>query len=623
MKAKFSRIVGDGPVYPLIILFGLNAVDELDRTAFAILTPEIREEFGLGFQGLLTLVAVVLAFSLALQVPIAGLADRMNRVHLAIIGALAWATFSFMTGLATTIVFLAFMRSGSAIGKGVIDPTHNSLLADWYEPNQRPAVFSFHRAGNSVGIILGALLAGTLGYAFSWRVPFLIFAIPTFILAFLAFRLQEPIRGRFEREAAGADKDVAELAEEPPSMTEAWRLCWKVDTLRRLFASLPFVAVAVVGYSTLSSLFYDEVFNLDERARGIIAAATEPAQLGGLAVGASVGLKLVAKDPGLIIKFLALSTTLTSIMAAGLALSPRVWMAISFSALISFSVAIVGPGLLAALSLAIPPRARSMGFSMGSLWALPGLFALPLVGWVGDNWGIRQGMLLMTPILFIGALIMGSAAKGIVNDIEQVRSSARARSEAAMARKKGEAKLLLTRNVQVSYDKVQVLFGIDIDVAEGEIVALLGTNGAGKSTLLKAISGVTEADRGAIVLDGRDITHAPPNEIAALGISQLPGGHAIFPNLSVKENIAASQWLNNSAEKSPNGATRNPLEIFPEIAERLDEPAANLSGGQQQMLGLAMALHSKPKVLLIDELSLGLAPAVVERILPVIQQIAD
>ena len=623
MKAKFSRIVGDGPAYPLFILFGLNAVDELDRTAFAILTPEIRDEFGLGFQGLLTLVAVVLAFSLALQVPIAGLADKMNRVHLAIIGALAWATFSFMTGLATSIVFLAFMRSGSAIGKGVIDPTHNSLLADWYAPNQRPAVFSFHRAGNSVGIILGALLAGTLAYAFSWRVPFLIFAIPTFILAFLAFRLKEPIRGRFEREAAGADKDVAELAEEPPSMTEAWRLCWKVDTLRRLFASLPFVAIAVVGYATLSSLFYDEVFNLDERARGIIAAATEPAQLGGLVVGASIGLKLVARDPGLIIKFLALSTTLTSIMAAGLALSPRVWMAISFSALISFTVAIVGPGLLAALSLAIPPRARSMGFSMGSLWALPGLFALPLVGWVGDNWGIRQGMLLMTPILFIGALIMGSAAKGIVNDIEQVRSSARARSEAAMARKKGEAKLLLTRNVQVSYDKVQVLFGVDIDVAEGEIVALLGTNGAGKSTLLKAISGVTEADRGAIVLDGRDITHAPPNEIAALGVSQLPGGHAIFPNLSVKENIAASRWLNASPERNVKEITQNPLEIFPEIAERLDEPAANLSGGQQQMLGLAMALHSKPKVLLIDELSLGLAPAVIERILPVIKQIAD
>ena len=123
MKARFTRVVGSGPVYPMLILFGLNAVDELDRTAFAILAPEIRDEFGLGFQGLLTLSGVVLAFALALQVPIAGLADKMNRVHLAIIGAITWAVFSFMTGFASSIVFLGFMRSGSAIGKLSTPPT--------------------------------------------------------------------------------------------------------------------------------------------------------------------------------------------------------------------------------------------------------------------------------------------------------------------------------------------------------------------------------------------------------------------------------------------------------------------------------------------------------------------
>ncbi|HJM97903.1 MAG TPA: MFS transporter [Acidimicrobiales bacterium] len=623
MKARFTRVVGSGPTYPLIILFGLNAVDELDRTAFAILAPEIRDEFGLGFQGLLTLFGIVAALALALQIPIAGLADKMNRVHLAIIGALAWAVFSFMTGLATHIVFLAFMRSGSAIGKGVIDPTHNSLISDWYEPNQRPAAFSFHRAGNAVGVMLGALFAGLLGYYFSWRVPFLVFAIPTVILAFLALRLKEPVRGRFEREAAGADEAAASMAEEPPSMTEAWRLCWKVETLRRIFVAMPFLAVAIIGFGTLGSLFYEDVFGLDERARGIIAASVEPAQLLGLAVGATVGVKLVSRDPGMILRLLALSSLIASLFVVGFALAPTVWMAVIFSALITFSFAILGPGLLAALSLAIPPRARAMGFSMGALWALPGLFALPLVGWVGDNWGIRKGMLVMTPILLIGMFIISSAAVGINRDIEQVRASARARSEAALARKRGEAKLLLTRDVQVSYDKVKVLFGIDIDIGEGEIVALLGTNGAGKSTLLKAISGVTEADRGAIVLDGRDITHAPPNEIAALGIAQLPGGHAIFPSLTVKENIEASQWLTASDEKTDVIEVEESLRLFPEIQERWNEPAANLSGGQQQMLGLAMALHSAPKVLMIDELSLGLAPAVVERLLPVIKRIAE
>ena len=93
-----------------------------------------------------------------------------------------------------------------------------------------------------MGIILGALFAGLLGFYFSWRVPFFVFAVPTVVLAFLALRLKEPVRGRFEREAAGADEEAALLAEEPPSMTEAWRLCWKVETLRRIFMAMPFLA---------------------------------------------------------------------------------------------------------------------------------------------------------------------------------------------------------------------------------------------------------------------------------------------------------------------------------------------------------------------------------------------
>ena len=115
-------VAGDGPLYPLLILFGLNAVDELDRAAFGILLPEIRDEFGFDYQGLLSLLALVYAASLALQVPIAGIADRHPRVRLAMVGALAWSVCSFSTGLATGIVFLGFARSGSAIGKAVNDP---------------------------------------------------------------------------------------------------------------------------------------------------------------------------------------------------------------------------------------------------------------------------------------------------------------------------------------------------------------------------------------------------------------------------------------------------------------------------------------------------------------------
>ena len=138
--------------------------------------------------------------------------------------------------------------------------------------------------------------------------------------------------------------------------------------------------------------------------------------------------------------------------------------------------------------------------------------------------------------------MLGSAGSVIDADIAQVWRAAAARSEALYQRRQGQSDLLLVRGVDAGYDDRQVLFGVDIDVKEGEIVALLGTNGAGKSTLLKAISGVVEADRGAVVLDGRDITHAPPNEIAELGISQMPGGQGVFGSLTVGENLRLAGW---------------------------------------------------------------------------------
>src|SRR3546814_7603609 len=136
-------------------------------------------------------------------------------------------------------------------------------------------------------------------------------------------------------------------------------------------------------------------------------------------------------------------------------------------------------------------------------------------------------MLTLAPLFLSGGLVMSRSMLTIQADVEQVWKASAARSEAAAERAAGRAKLLLVRQLEVSYGNVQVLFGVDLEVDEGEVVALLGTNGAGKSTLLNAICGITEAERGAVIYDGRDITHAPPNEIAALGISQVPGGKAV------------------------------------------------------------------------------------------------
>ncbi len=615
-------VCGGQAAFPLVVLFGLNAVDELDRTAFGILLPNIRDEFNLDNTKVLGLVALSSIAALALQVPIAQYADRSKRVPLAIIGALIWGTFSGMTGLATGVVLLTIARSGSSLGKAVIDPTHNSLLADYYPIEARSKVFSTHRAANAVGAFVGPLSAGLLAAAFGWRVPFLVFVVPTAIFAFLALRLREPVRGKWEREAMGASDEVANTEETVPSFAESWRTVQKINTLQRLWWSLPFLATALIGFVVLASLMYEQQFDLDERARGIAAAIAEPFGLVGLVIGTRYITKRFMADMRGLIRFLARVAIGTSLASIAFAAAPNVVVAVAINCCISATLAVVGPGILVALSLAIPARARATGFSVASLWVIPGLLVLPLIGWISGHVGIRWGMLTLVPLFIIGSLILGTAQNTIDADIAQVWQASAARSEALYQRRHGEADLLLVRNLDAGYGGRQVLFGVSMDVKEGEIVALLGTNGAGKSTLLKAISGVVEGDRGAVVLDGRDVTHAPPNEIAALGISQMPGGQGVFGGLTVQENLHLAGWTRSHDPAGRDAAIEEVLEMFPLLRERLHRDAADLSGGQQQMLALGMAFVAKPRVLLIDELSLGLAPVVVGQLLPIVQRVA-
>jgi ABC-type branched-subunit amino acid transport system ATPase component len=183
---------------------------------------------------------------------------------------------------------------------------------------------------------------------------------------------------------------------------------------------------------------------------------------------------------------------------------------------------------------------------------------------------------------------------------------------------------LVCRGVDIAYDKVQVLFGVDLEVAEGEIIALLGTNGAGKSTLLKGISGLVRPAAGRIFFDGLDITNADAVATSKLGIIQVPGGKAVFPTLTVAEHFKAGTWLYQREDpKEVRARTERVLELFPRLRERWDQMAGNLSGGEQQQLALSMAFVAKPRLLIIDELSLGLAPTIVEQLLDIVRAIHD
>jgi branched-chain amino acid transport system ATP-binding protein len=181
--------------------------------------------------------------------------------------------------------------------------------------------------------------------------------------------------------------------------------------------------------------------------------------------------------------------------------------------------------------------------------------------------------------------------------------------------------LVACQGLDVAYGPVQVLFGVDFAVEEGEIVALLGTNGAGKSTLLKAVAGLIDPTAGTVTLDGRDITGADAEAVTRAGVSLMPGGKGIFPTVTVDEHLRLAAWTFRKDTARIEAARAEVFDLFPILAERAAQPAGYLSGGEQQMLALAQAFMTKPRLLLVDELSLGLAPAVVGQLLDVLRKV--
>ena len=173
--------------------------------------------------------------------------------------------------------------------------------------------------------------------------------------------------------------------------------------------------------------------------------------------------------------------------------------------------------------------------------------------------------------------------------------------------------MLKISNVETFYGKIQALRGVDLDVNQGEIVSLIGSNGAGKSTLLMTISGVNKAKRGNIVFNGENIENREPHKIVDLGICQVPEGRRIFSRLTVEENLRLVAHANEKGKYFENDI-KEVYDLFPVLSDRKTQRGGTLSGGEQQMLAIGRALMSKPKVLLLDEPSLGIAPKLVNQI---------
>jgi branched-chain amino acid transport system ATP-binding protein len=181
-------------------------------------------------------------------------------------------------------------------------------------------------------------------------------------------------------------------------------------------------------------------------------------------------------------------------------------------------------------------------------------------------------------------------------------------------------KILEVENVHSYYGHIHALKGISLYVEEGEIVSLIGSNGAGKSTTLRTISGLLHPRHGTIKLDGRDITHLEPHLVVAAGVGHVPEGRGIFPKLTVRENLEMGAFTINDPAKNAE-RMEQVFALFPRLKERIDQYGGTLSGGEQQMLAIGRGLMQHPRILMLDEPSMGLAPVLVELIFDIIQKL--
>ena len=181
--------------------------------------------------------------------------------------------------------------------------------------------------------------------------------------------------------------------------------------------------------------------------------------------------------------------------------------------------------------------------------------------------------------------------------------------------------MLKLENIHTHYGKIEALHGVSLEVNEGEIVSLIGANGAGKSTLLMTICGNPQASSGKVFYQGEDITKKPTEQIMQTGIAIVPEGRRIFPAMTVEENLDMGGFHQSKEEKAR--IIKHVYELFPRLEERREQRSGTMSGGEQQMLAIGRALMSKPKLLFLDEPSLGLAPIIINQIFEIIQQLRD
>ncbi|HEY4332399.1 MAG TPA: MFS transporter [Ilumatobacteraceae bacterium] len=619
--------VGGAFIFVLLIL--IQSFDELENAILAVLAPNIRDSLGVSNGTIVFISAASGAFIVLGALPMGWLADRFRRAPV-----IGWATaffalMVFSCGLAVNAFALFWSRFGVGVAKSNGIPVQGSLLADSYPISIRGRMSAaVTGSARLAGVLSPALVGGIAAIAGGnggWRWSYFLLGIPMIPLAIIAFRMPEPPRGQFEKLSVLGEV-IHDAKPAPISVEAAFARLNKIRTYKTMLLAFAAMGFGLFTGPVLQNLFLEAHFGLKAFGRGVVGTVTGVGVVVVLPFTARRYDDLFHRDPARALRMLGLL-----IVPVGIVLPIQYYMpdAVLFTAvgvipsvLLITAFTMVNPVLQAV----VPYRLRGLGTALGAIYVffVGATGGALLAAFFTNELGPRTATLLLSvPSTIIGGLLVMRGAHSIKGDLSLV--VAELRDDLAEHQRQLDdpehVPAIQVHDIDFSYGPVQVLFNVSFDVQRGEVLALLGTNGAGKSTILRAIAGLGTPTQGVVRLHGAPITYVAPEQRVKYGIRLLPGGKGVFPRMTVRENLEMGAYIYRSDAADCERRIARVLDLFTDLAGRQDQAAGSMSGGQQQMLALAITLLHDPDVLLIDELSLGLSPVIVQNLLAIVERL--
>ncbi|HWW54981.1 MAG TPA: MFS transporter [Acidimicrobiales bacterium] len=607
------RSIGAGR---LILLETAGAVPLAVLLSVRGLAPHIERAVHVGAAGLeAVLIAAVLA-GLACAPATGFVADRWGAMRAGVVAAGVGVVAGVLAGAAPTLPLLAVFVAliGVAAAAQVIG--HVASLAGAAPPGARGRVLAVYvmwvlLLATGGAAVINVLASGADG----WRWGMVVVSLVELPVAFALYRTAARPGSDSEAED-GAELGIGSTAQRTR----------RLRSIVGLLTAASALAFAAVGLPLLAAGDLQHHWHQAVGARGRIFLLVGLGAFGGVALAGWLGDRAWARGPRTLCGLVGVALAASGLLIAASAYLPNLGLEEVAGA---FAVAALSVTLIAfaqAITAVAQPVARGVTLGLFGAYGLlfGGVGATVVLTAVSQADGARLA-LAMAGLCGVaaGAVVWGSAHR-FAEDVTRTLLDS-APSEPLPDRPAGprpaRSVALGVRNIDFSYGTRQVLFGVGLEVAEGEVAALLGTNGAGKSTLLRLVAGLDHPSTGTIRLWGRDVTYLEAEQVVGLGVAMLPGGRMSFPGLSVLENLRVGGHTIRRQGPRLRTAIDEVLDLFPILAERRDQRVGTLSGGEQQMLALGRVLLTRPRLLLIDELSLGLAPKAVESLLAIVRRV--